>query len=220
MDRTDLLIDALAADLRPTRRLWPPAIRAGLFIAAALAGMMLLLSLTGIRSDWHFLMADPRFVGEVGGALVTGIAAAVAVFHLSLPDRSDRWAALPVPPSLVWLSSIGIGCAREAMYGANMGFYVSWQCMEYMTFISLPLGLLLAALLRHAGPIRPMSTAALGMLCVTALTSACMKGFHDPGASYLVLIWQIGTASLLIAFGALAAQVIARQSELRAIVRQ
>jgi len=54
------------------------------------------------------------WVGQAA-SVGTGIGAALAAFLLSLPDRSRRWALLPLPPLAVWLSMIGYQCLSNSV---------------------------------------------------------------------------------------------------------
>ena len=53
-------------------------------------------------------------------SLLTGATAVVAAAHLALPDRSRRWALLPLPFLALWLTASGVGCLglRGALTGA------------------------------------------------------------------------------------------------------
>lgn len=64
----------------------------------------------GIRPDLAQRFQDPLFAVQVSVALTTGILAAVTAFQISLPDRADRWAWLPLPAAAIWLPTAGYGC--------------------------------------------------------------------------------------------------------------
>ena len=84
MITTPDLIDALAANLAPVRRLRPPAIRAfGWLLLAALVLALLAVS-QGIRPDLTQRSRELTFILGMSGALLTGVLAAVAAFMLSL----------------------------------------------------------------------------------------------------------------------------------------
>ena len=53
-----------------------------------------------------------KFVIELVGTVLTGIAAVIAAFELSMPDRPAQvW--LPLPPLILWLASSGYNCWRD-----------------------------------------------------------------------------------------------------------
>ncbi len=101
---TPELIDLLAQHATPVRRLRPPLARAALWLLLAGLLFALLAIAHGLRPDWQQQAARPTFVIGIAASLATGVLAAVSAFLISLPDRSRRWALLPVPTLLVWLS--------------------------------------------------------------------------------------------------------------------
>ncbi|HEY4263841.1 MAG TPA: NrsF family protein, partial [Micropepsaceae bacterium] len=113
MTTTPHLIESLAADAKPVRRLRPPLARASAWLAGFVAIVGIVTWTTGA---WPAMMArldDMRFAVELTATFVTGLAAVIAAFHLSLPDRSRVWMLLPVPPLVLWLASSGYGCYRN-----------------------------------------------------------------------------------------------------------
>jgi hypothetical protein len=104
------LIEDLVAKAAPVRRLHPPQVRAGLWLLAvtALAAAAILLF-----SDLGLFVQrarDPKLALELVGTLTTGMAAVIAAFYLSLPDRSRLWAAAPLPFLALWVASSGYSC--------------------------------------------------------------------------------------------------------------
>ncbi|HYC14162.1 MAG TPA: NrsF family protein, partial [Stellaceae bacterium] len=104
---TERLIERLAADAVPVRRLSPPALRAALWLlpVAALAAVGVL-----VFSDLPTFVErarDPKLAIELAATLVTGIAGVLAAFELSLPDRSRLWVLLPLPALVLWIASSG-----------------------------------------------------------------------------------------------------------------
>jgi len=104
------LIDALAANLAPVRRLRPPVTRAACWLLLAALILVLLAVSQGIRPDLAQRLRDPTFILGTAGTLLTGILAAVAASMLSLPDRSRFCLLLPAPALVLWLSTIGYQC--------------------------------------------------------------------------------------------------------------
>jgi len=99
------LIEALAANLTPVRRLRPPVTRAACWLLLAALVLALLAVSQGIRPDLAQLLREPTFILGMSGALLTGVLAAVAAFMLSLPDRSRFCLLLPAPALVLWLST-------------------------------------------------------------------------------------------------------------------
>src|SRR3974390_1393025 len=86
--KTPDLIDALVETAPAVRRLRPPIVRTGLWLAFAATVLGLIAIAHGVRPDFSDRVRQPLFVLSMIGALATGILAAVASFQISLPDRS------------------------------------------------------------------------------------------------------------------------------------
>ena len=56
-------------------------------------------------------------------------------------------------------------------------------------------------MLRHAALLAPTSVAISGGLAVAAVTATALSIFHKHDASAIILIWNFGTAVLLVALG-------------------
>jgi hypothetical protein len=91
MASTERLIGSLVAAGQPVRRLRPPLLRALLWLLGAIGLIALLAAIRGLRPDLATQLATPTFVPMLLASLATGALAAVAAFHLSLPDRSRWW---------------------------------------------------------------------------------------------------------------------------------
>jgi hypothetical protein len=208
------LIHTLAGDLAPVRRLRPPLVRAGLWLALAL-GLLLLLALgQGVRPDLAVRLGDRDYVGCVGGALLTGIAAAIGAFMLSLPDRSRWWGLLPLPAVGLWFANIGYECLTNwvVLDPSGMTWGETARCFATLVLAGLPLSLVMYLMLRYSAAFRPTGVALTGSLAIAGLTAAALSLFHVLDASLLVIMWNIGTAVVFVGAGSL----LARRQSLRA----
>jgi hypothetical protein len=179
-ERTEQLIERLAADARPVRRLRPPLYRAALWLSAV---AVLIGGAIVAFADWPVFAErarDPRLVIEMVGTLAAGIAAIVAAFELSLPDRSRRWLLLPLPALMLWLASSGYGCYRHWLTVGPSGWELgeSAHCLRFILGMSLPLGMSLLITLRRAIPLSPLPVGAAGGLGVGALAAFALQFFH------------------------------------------
>ena len=213
MTSTPDLIRALAADLSPVRRLRPPSFRAFLWLLLALAVLLLLAISQGIRPDLFTRLRDPSFAGCVGGALLTGVTAALAAFMLSVPDRSKWWALLPLPPLAFWFSNIGYQCLTNwiDVNPAGMSWGETARCFATLVLTSLPLSLAMLMMLKHAAAIRPTTVAIVGSLSVAALTAVALSLFHVLDASLMVIMWNIGSATLIVGLSSFLSRRFARR---------
>ncbi|WP_137125344.1 NrsF family protein [Roseomonas sp. HF4] len=199
--KTEDLIGRLAGDLRPVRRLAHPLRRAAMWLAFAAVLAAAAVAWYGPRHDLMERLGRPHEVAQLIFAVATGVLAAVAAFELSLPDRSARWALLPLPAAAAWVSSLGWGCladlARVGPQALVLG--TSWGCLRFIVMLGVPLALSMVWMLRHAGPIRPVPVAVMGGLAGAALSGAALSMFHHLDAAAMVLAWHGGSTLLVLA---------------------
>ena len=205
MTKTPDLIDALVETATPVRRLRPPIIRAGLWLAFAAIMLGLIAIAHGLRPDFFDRVRQPLFVLSMLGALATSILAAVASFRLSLPDSSRLWIVLPLPALALWVATIGYGCLTDWVSmdpdGVHMGEAV--RCFATLLMTSVPLSIAMLVMLRYAALLRPLEVSVTGGLAVAALTAFALSLFHDLDATVMILIWNLGAAALIAALGSL-----------------
>jgi hypothetical protein len=197
---TTQLIDQLAARATPVQPLASPFNRMLRWLAFAIAFLAMLTAWQGLRAGVLADLAEAPALVEWLASLATGLTAAYAAFQISVPGRSPLWAWLPVPPLLVWLSGIGLGCARDvARMGADAWLVelASSECAVAITMTSLPLGLVLLLMVRHAGVVRPGATALLAALGAAAVSAAGVTLHHPGESAFMVLLWHLGAVALL-----------------------
>lgn len=204
MSSTPDLIELLARQASPVRRLRPPVQRAGVWVLVAAAILLLFTALHGVRPDLLERLRQPDFALGIAGALLSGVLAAVAAFQLSLPDRSALWLWLPAPAVALWAATIGYGCLANwvVLPPDAVSFASSMRCLATLVLTSLPLSLVLLVMLRHAAPIRPTEVAICGSLAVSGVAAAALSVFHEIDATAMVLLWNAGTAALIVLTGA------------------
>ena len=203
MSSTLDLIELLARQAAPVRRLRPPVQRAAVWILVAATILLLFTALHGVRPDLLERLRQPDFALGIAGALLSGILAAVAAFQLSLPDRSAFWLWLPAPAVVLWAATIGYGCLANwiVLPPDAVSFATSMRCLATLVLTSLPLSLVLLVMLRHAAPIRPTQVAMCGSLAVSGVAATALSVFHEIDATVMVLLWNVGTAALIVLIG-------------------
>ncbi|MER9586183.1 DUF1109 domain-containing protein [Mesorhizobium sp. M0276] len=203
MIKTPDLIASLAANVAPVRRLRPPAIRAACWLLLAAVVLTLLAISQGIRPDFAQRLQDPAFAVSMAAPLLTGVLAAFASFLVSLPDRSRLWLFLPAPALIVWLSNIGYQCLTQWIGIGPEGFSLgeTARCFATLVLTSLPLSLAMLVMLRYAAPLRPTAVTLMGSLAVAAITATALSLFHAIDATAMILMWNVGTAVLLVGLG-------------------
>ena len=203
MISTPDLIESLVANAAPVRRLRPPVARAvGWLLFAAL--MLALLAVShDVRPDLALRLRQPEFVIGVAASLATGVLAAIASFLLSIPDRSRAWLLLPLPALFVWVSTLGYGCLINwvSLQPGSVPFGEEAGCFALLVLTGVPLSLAMLIMLRHAALLAPTRVAISGGLAVAAVTATALSIFHNHDASAIILIWNFGTAVLLVALG-------------------
>lgn len=191
------LIERLAAEARPVRRLRPPGQRAAQWLAAA--GAVIALAIW-LFSDLHLIaqrLQHERFDWEMAGMLLTGILAVVAAFHLSLPDRSALWALLPLPPLALWLATTGYSCYRH-WFTDGWALGSSWDCLKFIVGVSVPLGGSLLYLLHRAAPLMPVRVATMAGLGVASIAAFALQFFHPFDVTFLDLGTQLAASALVV----------------------
>jgi hypothetical protein len=195
---TDELIDTLVERAAPVRRLRPPLVRAALWLAFAGLLIAAIASAAGVRPDFMDHLRQPAFAITIVAALATGILSAVAAFTVSIPGRSRWWLALPLPPLVVWMSTIGYGCFADWV-SLEAGFRLGEElrCAAVLVLTSVPLAIALAVMLRYAAMLRPGAVALSGGLAIAAIVAAALPLFHDHDATAMILLWNLGAAALI-----------------------
>lgn len=206
MTNTSKLIDTLAADATPVRRLKPPLVRAGLWLLGVLVLGVVAILLFSNLAVFSERARDPKLMLELAGTLATGIAAVIAAFFLSLPDRSRGWALLPLPPLALWLASSGYACYRNWLHYGGNGWVIgeSASCFAFILGFSLPLGLALFVFLRRARPLSPLPVAVVGGLGVAALAAFLLQFFHPFDVTVMDLGLHLAAVGLVMGAAAFA----------------
>lgn len=200
-ERTGRLIERLAAEAAPVHRLPPPARRAALWLlgVAAVGG----IAIAGFSDLGVFARRaqDPQLVLDMIATLITGIAAVLAAFELSVPDRAPAWALMPLPPLAAWIATSGYGCYRHWITFGPDGWELgeSAHCFRFILCVSVPLGISLMLLLHRARPLAPVRVAAVGGLGVAAIAACLLQFFHPFDVTLLDLSVHVVAIAIVIA---------------------
>ena len=202
---TSHLIQSLANAARPIRVIRPPLLRAGCWLLIALVALVLLALEHGLRSDIANQLRNPSFLVGTTASCLTGALAALGCLMGSLPDRSRYWLLLPLPPLAVWTATLGYGCLTDWVSydagGLRMG--AAFQCFATVLLVSLPLSASIFVMLRHAARLRPTLVTLAAGLAVAVMTSTAMSLLYRLDATVMNLIWNLGTATLIVLIEAL-----------------
>ena len=206
MIKTSDLIDTLVDSALPVRRLRPPLIRAMTWLLFAGLVLVVIAVAHGVRPNLAERLQQPVFLIGMFGALATGVLAAIASFKVSLPDSSRRWLLLPVPPLVLWVSTIGYGCLTDWVSMGPNGVHIgeAARCFATLWLTCVPWSGAMLVGGRDAAVLRPTAVCVAGGLAVAATTSFAMSLFHDLDATVMILVWNLGSAALIAGASSLA----------------
>ena len=148
----------------------------------------------------HLQAAPDMWLGMLGSTL-TAVLGAVAAFQLSVPGRGAWWGLLPLPPVLVWMGASGIGCLRTWVApGVEDATLVETRhCLPSILLLSVPLMVLMVAMLRRACPLRPNLTALVSGVAIAAASATLLNFFHPYDASVADLAVHLVAVLLVVA---------------------
>jgi hypothetical protein len=115
---------------------------------------------------------------------------------------------LPLPFAAVWLGAMGEGCLVDWLAEGQRGLRIghSADCFVAIVVTSVPLGALLFAMVRHAGPVRPVATALAGGLALAAVAEAGLTLYHDVAATVMDLLIHLVAVVVVVALAASSAR--------------
>lgn len=196
---TDALIDRLAGDVVPVRRVGPVWRRVALWLCLGVPPLLVIVLFHGLAVDMPTLMGDRRLLIEQAAALLTAAAAAAAAFSSVVPGASRRWLWLPAAPLAVWLLALGKGCLDDWLqYGPDgLALRPDFECFGPMILMAIVPAAAMLAMLRRGAPLAPRATLFLGALASAAVVAFGLRFFHVGDASIMVLTWHMGLAAVL-----------------------
>jgi hypothetical protein len=201
---TDKFIERLAEAVEPVQPLSRPWIRTAAWLLVAIPYVALVVLVASPRADLLAKAAQWRYLVEQLAALFTGIAAATAAFATIIPGYDRRILFVPALPLAIWLGSLGDGCVQDWIRLGPDGLSLrpDWHCFPGIVLIGAVPAIAMVVMLRRGAPLTPHLTAALGGLAAAGLGNFGLRLFHSQDASLMVLVWQVGTVSILTALAA------------------
>ncbi len=204
---TETLIETLARDARPVRRLPSPGWRVVRWLAAGLPVIAVFGTVMGARPDLAEKLAEPVFLLQLLAGLATAVCAAFAAFASCVPG-SPRWTVwLPALPLAAWIGSLGRQCWQDWLTLGPDGvvFHPDLICLPIIAMVGAVPAIAMVAMIRRGAPFTPRLTAFLGALAAAALAYVGLRLVHPQDAAFMVFVWQFGSvalfASVVGAFG-------------------
>lgn len=196
------LIDALAGDARPVEPLAPPPRRAMALLAGiALVGGLAVYALSDVQQLLNrYTGREAALAFEMAAMLATGVLAVTGAFFVSIPGRSKRWLAAPVPPFLLWLILSGVGCYGDLLRSGPTGWELgeSLHCLSFIVATSVLLAVPLVWRLSRAKPVDPLPVAVLGGLGAAALSAFLLQFFHPFSVTFIDLAVHLAAILLVV----------------------
>ena len=152
---TDDLVAALAADLRPVRRIAPVWWRTLVWLLISLPAVGLVAWQAGLRSDLAARFMETRFLLTEIAALLTALSGCYAALCAALPDQPGWKLALPLAPLALWLGTLGVQCWDVFLRLGPAGLALSGDamCLSAIAEGGLAPALVMVVLLRRGGGI-------------------------------------------------------------------
>ena len=207
------LRDRIKSDLRPTRPLWPPAVRALVLIPLAVA---IVLSVPGLR----FFRPDMQAIGFLKawgfsfGQALAGLVIIGVALRESIPGRGlSRGAAaatiaigLAIPFALLAVTASAFNVGPEPGHALEEGI----GCFRVSAISAIPALIAAAWLAARAFPMRPALAGALYGLGCGLIADAGLRLFCDYTVPTHVLLGHGGAIVGAMAVGAIVAKIIPR----------
>jgi hypothetical protein len=202
--RTEELIQQLAAEARPVRRLRPLAVRVTVWLLLAGASLAAVMLWMGARRELRDTADGLDFTIEAGLLLLTALSAVIGAMLVSVPGAASRRAR--------WIP-VGLGVASvllavgELVYAAMTGgptgqLTFAWHCVYKTTSVALVPGIVLFIMLRRAAPLH---VAWAGLLAALATASVGVLGANiicPVDRPLHMLLWHVLPLMLFAGLGA------------------
>jgi hypothetical protein len=203
--RTEDLIQQLAADATPVRRLPPVVVRAVGWLVFAALSLAVVMLLMGVRRELDGTADRIDFTIEAALLLVTAVSAAIGALLVSIPgaDPSGRMRWIPIV--------LGVACvalaAGELVYAAVTGaptgqLTFAWHCVYKTTSVAIVPGALLFVMMRRAAPLHAAWAGTLALLATAAIGVLGANIICPNDRPLHMLLWHVLPLMLFAGAGA------------------
>jgi hypothetical protein len=196
--KTEHLVDRLAAELTPVRRIAGPAVRLVAWLLVSVPAACLVVWAFGLRPDLAERLTDRAFLIEESGAVLTALVGIYAALCAGLPDQPGWKPWLPLAPMALWLGFLGQQCRDIVLRQGAEGLRVTSDamCVPAIAMGSLVPAIAIAFMLRRSAGHRTTHACLCGALGAAALGAAALRLYHTEDAAIMVIVWQVGSVAL------------------------
>lgn len=175
---TEKLIDELAGELKPVKRVLNPLIYISPWIVIALAYLAGVIHFLGVRMDIEEKLAQSEFLFEFGLSSAISLFAAYAAGFLAIPDMREKKWLLTVPTTLFGVFMFWILTKAIADGFTVPGFHWHHCFSDALLMAFVPIATL-SLLIRKGATTKPgwmafMSILAVGGMGWMAMRISCM----------------------------------------------
>lgn len=176
----DRLIDVLAADLTPIRRLTSPLRRVLAWLALVAGLAVVLVMVHDPEPVVRRFAASFDLCASAIGSMLTAVLAGIAAFQLSLPDRKPGWALVPVPAIILWIGASTVHCLGPPpdVGDSPVALGGTDNCLIFILGVGVPLSILCIFMLRSGYSLRPNLTSIVCGLACSAAAATLLNFVH------------------------------------------
>ena len=196
--KTERLVERLAAELTPVRRIARPAVRLAWWLLISIPAACMVVWAFGLRPDLVERLADRAFLVEEAAALLTALVGIYAALCAGLPDQPGWKVWLPMAPMASWLGFLGQQCLDVFLRQGPEGLRITSDamCLPAIAMGSLIPAIAIVVMLRRSGKFRTTHACLCGALGAAALGAAALRLYHMEDAAIMVIVWQLGSVAL------------------------
>jgi hypothetical protein len=197
--KTDELIQQLAGNAQPVKRLKPLGQRFVMWLVISWVYIGIIMYFFGIRDDAGSMLRNPMFFTQATLLLVLGVTAGYAAFQISVPDGtlSLPLVGLVIGSAMVSMVLLSYEACTTSGCAAGHGL----ECSLHIAMLGIIPAMALFLMLKRSAPSRRLWAGALMGLAMIGLSAAALQfacGNSDP---LHLLVWHWLPGLLFVSVG-------------------
>jgi hypothetical protein len=202
---TQDLIQRLVADAPAVRTLRSPAVRVAGWFLVAVASLIVVMLLMGVRRELGDRTDRLDFAIEAGLLILTAISAAAGALLVGIPGAVDarriRWVPVTLGIACIVLATGELVYA--AMSGAPTGrLTFAWHCVYKTTSVAIVPGFVLFVMLRRGAPLHATWAGMLALVATAAMGVLGANIICPNDRPLHMLLWHVMPLTLFAGAGA------------------